>query len=36
LDSSLDSVAPEPASLALFGSCLLMAGTKIYRRAVKA
>jgi hypothetical protein len=36
LDSSWDSVSPEPASLALFGSCLLMAGMKIYRRAAKA
>jgi hypothetical protein len=35
LDSVLDTVTPEPASLALFGSCLLMAGTKLYRRAAR-
>lgn len=34
-DSIYDTVTPEPASLALFGSCLLMAGMKLHRRAVK-
>jgi hypothetical protein len=33
---TFDSVSPEPASLALFGSCLLMAGMKLYRRGAKA
>lgn len=32
LDSFYDTVAPEPASLALFGSCLLMAGIKVRQR----
>ena len=32
LDSIWDTVTPEPASLALFGSCLLLAGRKIHRR----
>jgi hypothetical protein len=35
LDSVFDTVTPEPASLALFGSCLLMAGMKLHRRAVR-
>jgi hypothetical protein len=33
LDSIFDTVSPEPASLALFGSCLLMAGMKLHRHA---
>jgi hypothetical protein len=32
LDSIWDTVTPEPASLALFGSCLLMAGMKLHRK----
>jgi len=32
LDSIYDTVTPEPASLALLGSCLLMAGIKLHRR----
>jgi hypothetical protein len=35
LDSIWDTVTPEPASLALFGSCLLMAGVKLHRRVAK-
>jgi hypothetical protein len=35
LDSFYDTVTPEPASLALFGSCLLMAGMKLHRRVTK-
>jgi len=35
LDSIFDTVTPEPASLALFGSCLLMAGMKLHRRGAK-
>jgi len=32
LDSFYDTAAPEPASLALFGSCLLMAGIKVRQK----
>lgn len=35
LDSMFDTVTPEPASLALFGTCLLMAGMKLHRKVAK-
>lgn len=36
LDSIYDTATPEPASLALFGTCLLMAGAKLRSKMVKA
>ncbi len=35
LDSFYDTVTPEPASLALFGSCLLLVGRKLHRCVAK-